>query len=98
MTTREKVHKLVDELPDSELEPLAEILASRGKDGTVDDWSDLDAMLDAAAGDLMADLDKEEVAASGETSSSVTAKRGKRRRRSSTSRPSLARTCCSPER
>jgi hypothetical protein len=76
MTTREKVHKLVDELPDSELEPLAEILASRGKDGTVDDWSDLDAMLDAAAGDLMADLDKEEVAASGETLADAWTRKG----------------------
>jgi hypothetical protein len=31
MTTREKIHKLVDELPESQLDPVAEILASRGK-------------------------------------------------------------------
>jgi hypothetical protein len=34
MTTREQVHKLVDALPESELEPVAEILASRGANGT----------------------------------------------------------------
>ncbi len=31
MTTREKAHKLLDELPESEIEPIVEILASRGK-------------------------------------------------------------------
>jgi hypothetical protein len=67
MTTREKVHKLIDELPESELEPLAEILASRHANGTVDAWGDLDSMLDAAAGDLMKRLDEEEIAEFGET-------------------------------
>jgi hypothetical protein len=32
MTTREKVHRLLDELPDSELEPVLEFIASRGED------------------------------------------------------------------
>jgi hypothetical protein len=32
MTTREKVHKLVDELPETELDPVAEILISRRED------------------------------------------------------------------
>jgi hypothetical protein len=31
VTTREKAHKLLDELPDSEIEPIVEIMASRGK-------------------------------------------------------------------
>jgi hypothetical protein len=31
MTTREKAHKLLDELPESEVEPIVEIMASRGK-------------------------------------------------------------------
>jgi hypothetical protein len=31
MTTREKAQKLLDELPESELEPIVEILASRRK-------------------------------------------------------------------
>jgi hypothetical protein len=33
MTTREKAQKLLDELPESELEPIVEILASRGTSG-----------------------------------------------------------------
>ena len=41
MTTREKVHKLVDALPESELEPVAEILASRGPNGTAEETSTL---------------------------------------------------------
>ena len=34
MTTREKAHQLLDELPESEIEPVVEILASRGDNGT----------------------------------------------------------------
>lgn len=29
MTTREQAHKLLDELPDSEIEPIVELIASR---------------------------------------------------------------------
>jgi hypothetical protein len=32
MTTREKAHKLLDELPESEIEPVVEFIASRGED------------------------------------------------------------------
>jgi hypothetical protein len=32
MTTREKAQKLLDELPESELEPVLEFIASRGED------------------------------------------------------------------
>lgn len=32
MTTREKAHKLLDELPESEIEPVIEFIASRGED------------------------------------------------------------------
>lgn len=76
MTTREKAQKLLDELPESELEPIVEILASRTEDSSarkaepgnvVDDWGNLDAQTDAAAGDLMARLDQEEIAEFGET-------------------------------
>jgi len=34
MTTREKAQKLLDELPEDELEPIVEILASRRKKGS----------------------------------------------------------------
>ena len=32
VTTREKIHQLVDELPEADLDPVAEILVSRGGD------------------------------------------------------------------
>lgn len=32
VTTREKAHQLLDKLPDSELEPVVEFIASRGSD------------------------------------------------------------------
>lgn len=32
MTIREKAHKLLDELPESEIEPVVEFIASRGGD------------------------------------------------------------------
>jgi hypothetical protein len=72
MTTREKAQKLLDETPEDELDTFVEILASRGTSGAdpddaVDDWGDLDAQTDAAAGDLMARLDEEEIAEFGET-------------------------------
>ena len=37
MTTREKAHKLLDELPESEIGPIVEILASRGENGGVEE-------------------------------------------------------------
>jgi predicted transcriptional regulator len=35
MTTREKAHELLDELPDSEIEPVVAFLASRREDPTL---------------------------------------------------------------
>lgn len=65
------------DLPESEIERVAEFIASRGTSSTVsettqpddivDDWGNLDAQTDAAAGDLMARLDEEEIAEFGET-------------------------------
>lgn len=37
MTTREKAQKLLDELPDSELEPIVEIMAARGESSSGED-------------------------------------------------------------
>jgi len=72
MTTREKVHKLLDELPESQLEPVAEILASRresdNKPGdVVDDWGNLSAMTRASGRRMLKRLDEEEIAEHGET-------------------------------
>jgi hypothetical protein len=63
VTTREKIHKLVDELPEADLDPVAEILASRSESSDVDEWGDLDAWAAAASKDTMQMLDEEEAAA-----------------------------------
>ena len=62
VTTREKIHQLVDELPEADLDPVAEILASRGGNGDVDEGGDLDAWSDGASKDTMRMLDEEEAA------------------------------------
>jgi len=65
MTTREKAHKLLDELPESEIDPVVEFIVSRGANGaddTVDGWGDLDAWSDGASKDTMRMLDEEEAA------------------------------------
>jgi hypothetical protein len=73
MATREQIHKLVDELPETALDPVAEILASRGPNGTgdeagkpgdiIDEWGNLSAMTRAAAGGMLSRLDEQEAAA-----------------------------------
>ncbi len=35
MTTRERAHKLLDDLPESEIEPVLEFIASRGEDRVI---------------------------------------------------------------
>jgi predicted Zn-ribbon and HTH transcriptional regulator len=72
MTTREKVHKLLDELPESQLEPVAEILASRRENedkpgDIIDDWGNLSAMTRASSRRMLKRLDEEEMAEHGET-------------------------------
>ncbi len=77
MTTREQIHELVDELPESELEPVAEILASHGPNGTaqetgkpgdiIDEWGNLSATTRASAGSMLQRMDEEELAEFGET-------------------------------
>jgi hypothetical protein len=72
MATREQVHKLVDELPETDLDPVAEILTSRRERGTLDDaarpgdivdeWGNLSAMRRASTVRRMRRLDEEEAA------------------------------------
>jgi hypothetical protein len=65
MTTREKLIRDVLDLPESEIEPVVEFIASRGANGTddtVDEWGDLDAWSDGASKDTMRMLDEEEAA------------------------------------
>ena len=68
VTTREKAHALQDQLPESEIEPVVEFIASRRENGDVDEWGDLSAMVDASSAEVMRRLDEEERAeAHGET-------------------------------
>jgi hypothetical protein len=77
VATREQIHKLVDELPETALDPVAEILASRGPNGTgdeagkpgdiIDEWGNLSAMKRRSTSRLMKRLSEEEIAANGET-------------------------------
>jgi hypothetical protein len=70
MTTREKLIRDVLDLPESEIEPVVEFIASRGAngtDGTVDEWGDLDGFGTALMGDALRRLDEEERAELGET-------------------------------
>jgi hypothetical protein len=60
MTTREKAHKLLDELPESEIEPVLDFIASRHENGNVDEWGDLDAFSTALTTDTLRRLDEEE--------------------------------------
>ena len=77
MTTKERLHKLIDGLPESELEPVAEILASRCNnpadpeavrpDDMVDEWGNLSALRRASSAGKLGRLDREEIAEHGET-------------------------------
>lgn len=75
MSAKEKLLKEVDAMSEREAKGWLGVL-KRGRKaareaeeewGDVDSWGDLDAMLDEVAADLMADLDEEERAESGET-------------------------------
>ncbi|HEY7951985.1 MAG TPA: hypothetical protein VID70_03295 [Solirubrobacteraceae bacterium] len=59
MTTREKAHKLLDELPESEIEPVLDFIASRNT-GEVDEWGDLSKLHEVAFGETMRRLADEE--------------------------------------
>jgi hypothetical protein len=75
MTTKERLHELVDELTDEEATRVLELVEREHEDplsravanAPEDEWGDLNAQTDAAAGDLMARLDEEEIAEFGET-------------------------------
>lgn len=77
MATREQLHKMIDDLPESDLDPIAEILISRS-DATddpeairpgdiVDEWGNLSALRRASSAGKLDRLDREEIAANGET-------------------------------
>ena len=72
VATREQVHKLVDELPESRLDPVAEFISEQSgaedKPGDIiDDWGNLSAMKRRSSARLMKRLSEEEITANGET-------------------------------
>jgi hypothetical protein len=77
MTSKERLHKLVDELSEAEIKPVLDFIASRRVEDTpddaakpgdvIDEWGNLDAMLDEESADTMRMLDEEEMARTGET-------------------------------
>lgn len=63
MTTREKAHRLLDELPESEVEPVVEFIVSRRRSDP-----DLEALLDEEGDELLGELDARERAAGARSS------------------------------
>lgn len=59
MTTREKAHKLLDELPESEIEPVLDFIAARNT-SEVDEWGDLSRLHEVTFGETMRRLATEE--------------------------------------
>jgi hypothetical protein len=63
MTTKERLHSLVDELTEAEADETLRFAAARHQGANVDEWGDLDTMLDEEADDTIRMLDEEEAAA-----------------------------------
>jgi hypothetical protein len=66
VTAKERLQAWVEELSEPAAERALKLVEKEGEDkpeSIIDDWGDLDAQLDGAAGDLMARLAEEEAAA-----------------------------------
>jgi hypothetical protein len=63
VTTREQAHRLIDELPDSEVEPVVEFIVSRRQGSGIDAWGDLSKLHEVAFGETMRRLAERERAA-----------------------------------
>jgi hypothetical protein len=63
VTTRERLHKLVEGLSDAEADETLRFAVARHEGRSIDRWGDLDAWSDAAGSDTMRMLDEEEAAA-----------------------------------
>lgn len=71
MTTKERLHKLVDELSEVEADETLRFAVARHDGGSVDKWGDLHAFSNALMGDALQRLDQEERATLGETVADV---------------------------
>ena len=63
MTTKERLHQLVDELSEAEAGETLRFAAARHEGSNVDEWGDLDAHMDTAMLEAVRDIDEEERAA-----------------------------------
>ncbi len=60
VTTKERLHKLVDELTEQEADETLRFASARHEGANVDEWGNLDAWSDAASRDTMRMLDEED--------------------------------------
>ena len=60
MTTKEHLHKLVDELSEQEAGETLRLMAARRQGANVDGWGDLDATTDSTTAQITRDLAEEE--------------------------------------
>jgi hypothetical protein len=60
MTTKERLHKLVDELTEREADETLRLVVARRRGANVDEWGDLDATTDKTTARVMRDLADEE--------------------------------------
>ncbi len=64
VTTREIAKRLIDELPESELEPVVEFIVSRSEgERVVDEWGDLDAFSAKASRGVLRHMAEDEAKA-----------------------------------
>ena len=63
MTTKERLHKLVDELSEAEADETLRFAVAHHEGRNVDEWGDMDAQTDALFADTMRTLAEEERAA-----------------------------------
>ncbi len=67
MTTKERLHRLVDELSEAEADETLRFAVARHEGNNVDGWGDLDAFGEALTGGALRRLDEEERVEFGET-------------------------------
>jgi hypothetical protein len=60
MTTKERLHRLVDELSEQEAGETLRIVVMRRQGANVDGWGDLDATTDSTTAQITRDLAEEE--------------------------------------
>jgi hypothetical protein len=60
MTTKERLHRLVDELSEAETDETLRFAVARHEGRNVDEWGDLDATTDGTTAQVMRDLADEE--------------------------------------